>query len=91
MTRINAASVTREVKKQLRLAGLPTFRVNTCHTRLATPIADGQLWAWQSFVHDLDENSIEVVELIMGNVPNLLEVSRPCMSSSFLSVIVADR
>lgn len=90
MSKLNAATVTRSIKKELRLAALPAYRVTTRYTRLGEKTEQGELFGWQAIVHDLDEESIEVVELVMGNVPNLIKVSRS-KSSSFLSVIVRDR
>lgn len=88
MTKMNAAMVTREVKRQLRLANLPAYPVNTRFTHLSKPSPAGRVFAWQTFVHGLDSDSIETVELVMGNVAGLIDISR---HGSFLSLVVENR
>lgn len=91
--KLNAGSVTREVKKQLRLAALPAYRVTTRYTRVTERTPAGRTFGWQSIVHDLDAESVEVVELVMGNLSGLVEVSRHMQSDSsgFLSIITEDQ
>lgn len=84
---MNAAQVTRAVKRELAKAGLPAYRVNTTYTRLSKVSPQGRLFGWQSFIHGLDAESIEVVEMIMGNLPGLIDTRRAEM---FLSVVLED-
>lgn len=91
MIKMSAGTVTREVKRQLRLAGLPEYKVNTRFTQLSERSPSGMLFGWQTFIHELDSEAIEVVELVMGNMPGLIDTSRHFFSPDhpgFLSVVV---
>lgn len=85
---MNAAQVTREVKKQLRLAGLPAYPVSTHHTRLATRSPKGRMHGWQTYVYDLDGEAMEIVELVMGNLTGLIGVER---GSTLLSIVTEEQ
>lgn len=84
---LNAGVVTRRVKAHLRQAKCPAYRVSTRYTKLSQAI-EGRWFAWQVFIHDLDGESMEVVEHLMDNLSGRLETSR---CSGFLSIIVEDR
>jgi len=88
MSKLNAGQVTRRVKKELSLAKLPAYRVSTRYTKLSERSPAGSMFGWQSFVHGLDDESIEVVELIMGNLSGLIDVTR---HGSFLSIVLEDQ
>lgn len=76
-----AAAVTQAVKKELRLAELPAYQVTTRWTRLSDA---GPEHGWQSIVHGVDAGDLDTVELVMGNLPNLIDTTR---REGFLSVI----
>lgn len=90
MPNMNAAQVTREAKRQLKIAGLPAYRVRTRFSRLAEVSPEGRYYGWLVHIFGLDADSIEAVELIMGNMPGLISVRRS-PSSGFLSVVVENQ
>lgn len=84
---LNAGAITRRVKAHIKQARLPECRVRTRYTRLSEPI-EGQSYAWQAHVLDLDSESAKVAEVLIDSLPGLLKVKR---IGNSLSVIVADR
>jgi len=87
---MNAAQVTREVKRQLQLAALPAYEVHTRHTRLSEKSPGGRLFGWLAIVYGLDSETIEVVELVMGNLTGLIKTMRSD-DAGFLGLVLEDR
>lgn len=62
------------------------MRTSFCKLSKTSPA--GRIFGWHTTVQGLDAESIEIVELVMGNLSGLIDIKR---HDSFLSITLEDQ